>query len=257
MKRTTQILTVTFVLLFSTAALSGQGPNLERRGPGRGDVSRSGPGARSGQFGLISALPHEALNQDEVDALHWMREEEKLARDVYLALYEQWELPIFWRIASSEQRHMDAVGMLLEKYEIADPALEQVGEFSDPSLNALYNELVAKGLTSQEDALYVGATIEDLDIYDLQRLLTLADNKDIGIVFGNLLKGSMNHLRAFTRLLPGDYEAQYLTQEEVEEILSMPRQQGRYGARNCKCGECGSQDGSGSGQRRGRGGSGN
>jgi hypothetical protein len=197
------------------------------------------------------------LNQDEIDALNWMREEEKLARDVYLALYEQWDLPIFWRIASSEQRHMDAVGILLEKYELADPALEQAGEFSEPDLNALYDELVAKGLTSQEDALYVGATIEDLDIYDLQQLLTLIDNKDIGIVFGNLLNGSMNHLRAFTRLLPEDYEAQYLTQQEVEEILTMPRERGRYGARNCDCGECGSQDGSESGQRRGRGRSGN
>ena len=35
----------------------------------------------------------------EVEALQYMREEEKLARDVYLALYEEWQLPIFQTIA--------------------------------------------------------------------------------------------------------------------------------------------------------------
>jgi hypothetical protein len=68
-----------------------------------------------------------------------------------------WELPIFWNIASSEQRHMDSVGLLLEKYELADPAHDQAGLFTDPDLQSLYKTLVAAAEASPEDALLVGA----------------------------------------------------------------------------------------------------
>ena len=105
------------------------------------------------------------------------------------------------------------------------------------SMQNLYENLLAAGETSQEDALRVGATIEDLDIYDLRRLLEEVDNRDIKIVFQNLLNGSMNHLRAFTRLLqPEIYEAQYLSQAEVEEIISTERGRGRYGNGRGSCG---------------------
>ncbi len=50
-----------------------------------------------------------------------LREEEKLARDVYLYLYTHWNQWIFSNIAKSEQQHMDAVKGLLDKYDIEDP----------------------------------------------------------------------------------------------------------------------------------------
>jgi hypothetical protein len=185
-----------------------------------------------------------------------MREEEKLARDLYLAFHDKWNLPIFWNIASSEQRHMDAIGALLEKYELEDMALPAAGEFSEP-LQEVYDELLAAGMVSQEAALYVGATVEDMDIADLRDWLAKVNNRDLQIVFENLMQGSMNHLRAFTRLLQADYEAQYLTQEEVEEIINMPRQRGRYGMRDGSCGECAYGNRPGSGKCRREGGPGN
>jgi hypothetical protein len=195
--------------------------------------------AGGGESCLINALPSEELSPDEIDALVWMREEEKLARDVYLALHALHGLPVFWRIASSEQRHMDSVGILLDKYGLDDPVLNDQGEFTNPDLGQLYLDLVAAGQASVEDALYVGATIEDLDIFDLKRMLELADNQDITIVFNNLLSGSMNHLKAFVRLLdPTEYEAQYLSPEELEEILNSPRVRGRHAVRNRETGEC-------------------
>jgi hypothetical protein len=201
--------------------------------------------ARTGQPGMIDALPHEDLSQDEIDALLWMREEEKLARDVYLALHAIHQHPVFWRIASSEQRHMDALAVLLDKYGLDDPVVNDQGEFTNPDLGQLYLDLVTAGESSLEDALYAGATIEDLDIFDLKRTLQLVDNQDITIVFKNLMRGSMNHLRAFVRLLePAEYEAQYLSPEELEEILYAPRVRGRYGVRSHNKGECGSDDGS-------------
>lgn len=247
MKRT--ILAIVILLSATAAAIA----DTQRFGPGRGGTGRSGPNARGGQLGIISALPHESLSQTEVDALMLMRQEEKLARDVYLALYERWNIPAFLNIAGSEQRHFDAVGTLIAKYDLNDPVQNEVGGFVTGSeFEAMYRDLVATGETSQEEALRVGATIEDLDIYDLRRLLEEVDNRDIQIVFQNLLNGSMNHLRAFTRLLqPEVYEAQYLSQEELEEIINAPRERGRYGRGR---GTCRSETDPGSGNwRRGPG----
>ncbi|MDP2030099.1 MAG: DUF2202 domain-containing protein [Thiobacillus sp.] len=57
----------------------------------------------------------ESLPGGKTDLL-FMREEEKLARDVYLTLYETWGLAVFSNIASSEQSHMDALLKLLRTY---------------------------------------------------------------------------------------------------------------------------------------------
>ncbi len=144
------------------------------------------------------------LTQTEIDALRFMREEEKLARDVYLVLAEKWDLGLFWNIAASEQQHMDAILNLLGKYGIDDPAGDP-GFFSDPELQQLYYELMSKCYGPLVDALYVGVEIEETDIRDLEDYLgllpeqpdKLTDKKDINQVFTNLLNGSYNHLDAF------------------------------------------------------------
>ncbi len=122
----------------------------------------------------------------EVEALQYMREEEKLARDVYLALYEEWQLPIFQTIAGSESQHMEAMLTLIEKYGLTDPAAGKAeGEFTNPELQALYAQLVAQGSKSAVDALKVGATIEDLDIADLMEALENMTSDDIRFAMEN------------------------------------------------------------------------
>ncbi len=82
-------------------------------------------------------------------------------------------------------------------------------------------------------ALQVGATIEDLDIHDLEELIAQADNEDIRTVYQNLLKGSGNHLRAFwyeLSLNGGEYEAQYISAEELAAIVTSERERGRVDA---------------------------
>ena len=164
------------------------------------------------------------LTDDEVAGLVFMREEEKLARDVYLTMYEQWGIPVFENIAASEERHTEAVAGLLEQFGIPDPVGDgTVGVFSDPTLSALYDDLVEQGSASPTDALAVGALIEDLDIADLREWLDLTDDPDIQRVYGNLLRGSENHLRAFTSRLEAEgaaYTATYLTQDEINDILA-------------------------------------
>ena len=127
-----------------------------------------------------------------------MREEEKLAHDVYVTLYEQWGLRVFGNISRSEQQHTEAVAYLLDRYDISDPAAgNDFGEFTDADLQALYDQLVAQGSKSVADALKVGAAIEEIDILDLQERLAETDNAAIERVYNSLLAGSENHLRAF------------------------------------------------------------
>lgn len=178
----------------------------------------------------VSQLPREPLNTDERNSLVFMREEEKLARDVYQFMYAKWGTAIFQNIAKSEQTHMDAVLLLLNKYNLPDPVGDKgPGEFSNSSLQSLYNLLVNQGSVSQLAALKTGATIEDLDIYDLNIALTKVDNKDIRLVYENLAKGSRNHLRSFYSLIllaGGTYTPQYITQAEFDAIISSPMETG-------------------------------
>ncbi len=165
------------------------------------------------------------LTQDEVQSLIHMRQEEKLARDVYLSLYQRWGARIFNNIASSEQRHTNAVKTLLDRYGIPDPITnDSIGFFQDPNLTNLYQTLVDQGSRSLLDALVVGATIEDLDIYDLdEALANIAVNSDVIRVYTHLVHGSENHMRAFYRQIVrngGTYSPQYISQERFDEIIS-------------------------------------
>lgn len=183
---------------------------------------------------VLADINGESVSADEIAGLKFMREEEKLARDVYLKLYEAWGLNPFKNIGSSEQTHMDAVAMILARYDIEDPAAGKgVGEFVDPDLQTLYSTLLAQGLQSKEDALTVGAIIEETDIIDIQEQLDLyVDNKDITVLYQNLLKGSRNHLRGFAsqlKLLDIEYQPQFLSQEQYDEILEGEHEHGVTG----------------------------
>ena len=138
----------------------------------------------------------------EKDGLIYMRLEEKLARDVYLTLGKTYKQKMFTNIPESEQRHMDAVKALLDKYEIPDPVTDnEIGVFANTDFKKLYDDLVAKGQATFKDAMLVGIEIEEMDIKDLDERIGQTDNPDIKAVYENLKRGSENHLRAFTKHL--------------------------------------------------------
>lgn len=186
---------------------------------------------------LETSYPIESLSAEEVSALAFMREEEKLAHDIYVKLYEKWNSKIFNNISNSEQRHMDAILCLLNKYELDDPANGNgIGVFTNTNLQAIYNDLLSTGNGSLAAALRVGATIEDLDIQDLLNRTAAMDNKDILAVFGELTKGSRNHLRAFNQNLTNlgeTYVPAYISQNLFDDIILSPKEMG-----GSICGTC-------------------
>jgi len=176
----------------------------------------------------IAALPVETLSAAESASLIFMREEEKLAQDVYTQLGTVWgsQSRVFGNIARSEATHTEAIRQLLLRYTLADPAATlAAGVYQNASLQTLYTQLVAAGTPALVEALKVGAAIEEIDIIDLNKALLEIDNQDIVLVYQNLLKGSRNHLRAFVNALSGQgvtYAPQYMALADFQAIISTP-----------------------------------
>jgi len=174
-----------------------------------------------GRSGSSSDAP---TTEEEQEHLAYMREEEKLARDVYLKMHDAWGMGVFYTIAQSEQVHTDAVKAKIEKYGLEDPVIDDtVGAFQNHDLAVLYDALILQGSISEIDALWVGGAIEEIDIIDLQHAIDDAEHDDIARVYQNLQLGSYNHLRAFVAQLEQlgiEYKAQYMTPEAVDAILN-------------------------------------
>lgn len=165
--------------------------------------------------------PYGELTATEKEGLLFMAEEEKLAGDVYKTLNEKWNIRVFDNIGRAERTHEAAVNTLLERYSLPDPT-KGAGEFSNVTLQKLYDNLVSRASSSAEEALRVGAAIEEIDILDLEERMAQTDKEDILLVYGNLVRGSENHLRAFVNNLQRqgfEYLPEYLTHEKYDAII--------------------------------------
>ena len=207
-------------------------------GGGGGDPSPAMQGQGQGGMGLrtpswtVSADPADpaTLSAAETDGLLAMREEERLAHDVYAVSASLWALPVFANIQASEASHSAAMLSLLDRYALSDP-LEglSAGVFKTDAFQALYDSLAARSRLSLIDALQVGCEIEELDMRDIVALMATADNEDILSVYSELLRGSRNHLRSYWKVLQqqgGLYTPQYLTQAEFDAIVNSAMETG-------------------------------
>ena len=168
------------------------------------------------------------LSVSDLASLLKMKEEERLARDVYTALYKKLNSQIFSRISVAENNHMTAIITLLENYgEVSTAGV--AGKFDDPEVQALYDKLVSAGSVSVGEAYKTGALIEDLDIKDLEVAIAATTNENVKMVYENLYKGSRNHLRAFNRELTTlgiVYTPVYISQDEFNLIVNSAVEKG-------------------------------
>ncbi|MBK7894076.1 MAG: DUF2202 domain-containing protein [Anaerolineaceae bacterium] len=195
-----------------------------------------------------------SLTDEDIASLLYMREEEKLAHDVYVTLYELWGAPLFNNIAASEQNHTEMVLALLNQYGLADPAVgNAVGVFANAELQALYNDLVSQGSQSYEAALRVGGLIEEVDIADLRAELATTNVAAIQQVYQSLLSASGNHLNGFANAYENAtgeaYAAQLLSDADVAAILSGGNSSGNGNSQGARGGggQAGGNQGSGRG----------
>ena len=212
------LLVVLFGSVGSAYAMSDTG-----KGSGGGNKGKANSG--TGVATTTTTAVTGELSEEEKADLVFMREEEKLARDVYLTLYNIWGTDIFNNIAASEQTHTDSINALLTAYGIPDPVTDNtIGVFTNSDLQTLYDQLVATGSLSLVDALKVGVAIEEIDILDLYEAIGKTDESNIQRVYSQLLAGSENHLRGFVSLLENQtgetYIPQYLSAESYQAIIS-------------------------------------
>ena len=203
------------------------GPGIQSRGSNQGQAGQSQRGnmghAVQGGNQVRQTSGGVSTNAGGADLLR-MREEEKLARDVYTSLAKSSKLPIFGNISRAESQHMQAIDRLIRSggANVVNPN-DIPGVFAFPEYQQLYTTLIASGSRSPQDALMVGAKIEEMDIADLKRLLNQTTDPQVRQVFTHLLQGSQNHLRAFASQLAShgaSYNAQFLTQAEFDQIAS-------------------------------------
>lgn len=164
------------------------------------------------------------LSTVEVADLLFSREEEKVARDVYITLYNIWKHNTFKNISNSEQQHMDTMLKKLNAYKIADPAQSAVGAFTNQDMQKMYIDLVTTGSKSLIDALTVGCIIEEVDMIDLQKHIDHATHLDLDNSYMNLMEGSKSHLRAFVSALKTQgitYAPQYINIDLYNAIINV------------------------------------
>ena len=208
----------------STSAVDGENPVVVEAV----DATENSPIHSTSQEAVETGL-----TESEIEGLVFMREEEKLAGDVYRYFYDLYGNSVFQNIASSEDAHTEAMLTLLNLYGIPDPFNIEAGVFQNADLQALYDQLTAQGSQSLRDALLVGAAIEEIDILDLEKHIAGTDQADIIVTYENLLSGSENHLLAFVRVLGNQnsesYAPQYLSQEQYDAIMQDGSGQGFNG----------------------------
>lgn len=172
----------------------------------------------------VSSLPKETLEEAELARILFIREEEKLAYDVYKTMFDKYGATVFQNIPNSELSHMESMLTIIKKYELVDPVdVNPRGIFKNTALQTLYNQLIEKGNISILSAYQVGALIEELDISDLTSSLAVTNNQDVRLVYDFLNKGSRNHLRSFYKNIKfsnGTYTPIYLSQSEFDSIVN-------------------------------------
>lgn len=222
MKTPIKILTLILPLLFITSCKDEVIPE---------DNPTPSPRIETGSAHLDSIIndtPYEELSNEEIAAIYQMREEEKLARDLYADANDEFGLFIFNNISASEQKHMTAMWALIEKYDLTDPVTDDSrGAFSSTEFQVLYQDLYPEFTTHLDTALLRGSYIEEMDIVDLRYLKTLTDNTDMYMIFDNLERGSRNHLRGFhnQHVQRGlTYTPEFLSQAEYDSIVNSPKE---------------------------------
>ena len=164
------------------------------------------------------------LSSSEISMLTYMREEEKLARDVYLSMYQKWSDVTFSHIANCEQKHADTLKKFLDKYNLSDPFQDVIGVFTNSDLQGKYDQLLLVGSQSYIGGLYVGATIEEIDMIDIQHAIDVTTHIDVINSYQNLLEGSKRHLNAYVKALSAQgviYTPQFISQEFYDAILGL------------------------------------
>ncbi len=188
-------------------------------------VTISMPDANATQTTFLSIAP-ASLSDAEKQDVTYLQESEKLERDLYAKFAQQYtSVPVFRNLAQIAGIYMTADNVILQRYNITNPELNDPGKFTNKKLQNLYNTFVDAGSTSLASALNAAATSEDMHIADLESALLRTDNADVKFIYRQELAFSRNSLRALSQTITafgGTYSPTYLTKEYYNALIGSP-----------------------------------
>lgn len=167
------------------------------------------------------------LTDAEINSIMSLREEEKVAYDVYTFMFEKYESKVFKNIAENEKDHMDKIKELIIQFNLNDPLSgisDQKGVFNNKKMQALYDEMIMAGNYGLLDALRAAARFEETDIIDLRNDLSAASDQTVVNTYINLESSSQDHLRALVKVIKDEgisYKPSYLSKEDFDKIMSV------------------------------------
>lgn len=169
---------------------------------------------------VLNSLPVYSLTDTQIHSLHYMWNEEKLAKDLYLALNAVYPANSLKNIATnSETQHVGSMEALLAKYSQTQAVIDSynqahpttpitqlseipAGVFTLPELQTLYDTLYREGVASAVASLQAGCKVEVTDVTDLdQDIIDAGSAKDLVTFFEILRAGSYNHYWSFDNAL--------------------------------------------------------
>ena len=170
---------------------------------------------------------YSQLTDAEVNGILSLREEEKVAYDVYTVMFEKYESKVFKNIAENEKEHMNKIKELIDQFNLTDPiagTIDQKGVFSNKKMQTMYDEMILGGNYGLLDALRAAARFEETDIVDLRKYLSSASDQSVINVYLNLESGSQDHLRSLVKYIEDEgisYKPSYLSKEDFDKIMSV------------------------------------
>lgn len=167
------------------------------------------------------------LTDAEKNHVLWMREESKVARDLYTFLFNRWGIPVFKKKMVKEQVNMDRSLTIINKYGLTDPIVkDEQGIYSKENFRQMYVELAMRGNSSLPEALRAAAITEELDIMELEDALqNTITNPDLKSIYNTMAVSSRNHLRAIIEQIQcmGEiYGPQRLPEKRFYSIVDSP-----------------------------------
>ncbi|NTV17903.1 MAG: DUF2202 domain-containing protein [Bacteroidales bacterium] len=169
------------------------------------------------------------LTADEIEFIYAVREDEKVARDLYFSFFGTFGLKPFENIGKAEDNHIKATEKLFDYYEIDYPALSENGKFENAIRQKLFDSLLLKG-TPELEAFKVMAMLEESNIVEYGEVLKTIANPNIKIVIENLARASANHFKAAIRqitALGGTYTPALMTQEQYKAVIAIGFEKGK------------------------------
>ena len=196
----------------------------------------------------LASADTSAPDADEKSSRAFSREEEKMAHDLYTEFGELYDSAVWDRIANSEQRHFDAIGRLLDQFDVADPTDgNKAGEYDNKDVQKLYDDWLKQGKASEAEAFKAASALETRDIADLKVQIEATDNDDIDAVYERLLAGSERHLAAFTAWSKGEP----VTGRQQGQGMQGQQNSARRAERSAVCDGSGNEDAPRRGMNRG------